>query len=129
VAIVDEGGVMATSSSEQTVVLTREQRDGLRDFLMGYMCADLEAYERRQDWAAIRATSVSLTRGIPIVDQLGWDEQGDRDEYPLAVDETLRRVAGELRLEIESTIRDGGPRALARDLAALAAVALIEAVV
>jgi hypothetical protein len=119
---------MATKT-DQMIVLTREQRDGLRDFVMGYMCRDLEAYEHRQDWAAIRATSVNLTHGIPIVDQLGWDEQGDRNEYALAVDEALRRVAGELRWEIESTIRDRGPRPLQRDRAALAAVALIEALV
>jgi hypothetical protein len=117
---------MATSSRDQTVVLTREQRNGLRDFLMGYMCQDLESCERQQDWTAIRDTAVRLTHAIPIVDQLGWDEQDGRDEYPLAVDETVQRVADELRLDIEATIRDRGPRALAPDHAALAAVDLIQ---
>ncbi len=119
---------MATGSDDQTVVLTRKRRDGLRDFLMTHMCQDLESYEHQKDWAAIRDSSGRLTQGIPIVDQLGWDEHGDRNEYTLAVDETLRRLAGELRREIESTIRDRGPHAVARDLAALEAVALIEAV-
>jgi hypothetical protein len=120
---------MATSGDDQKVVLTRERRDGLRDFLMSHMCRDLESYEHQKDWAAIRDSSLRLAQGIPIVDQLGWDEHGDRNEYTLAVDETLQRLASELRLEIESIIRDRGPRAQARDVAALEAVALIQAVV
>ena len=74
---------------------------------------------------------VARTTGTRSVDETATEASGRRAP-PAAprtrcIDETLQRVAGELRLNIESTIRDRGPWALAPDPAALAAVDLIQA--
>lgn len=114
------------------VVLTREQRDAfcqfVRDDVTGHLVASLDPDE-------LRALRERLGRDGAVLDRLGWEEHGDRESYPLAVDVPVLAVAKEVRSSIEGALADDlsglldlSEGALEFDRAALAAVDAIEAI-
>lgn len=123
---------MATAAPTRPVVtLTREQRDGLHEFVISYIGVDLSHATGRGNWQVIRETATILNDCLPILDGIGWDQRGTEASYELIVDDALLRVARAIRPEIEATLRDDmfceDPGLDAADRAALEAVELIEA--
>lgn len=89
-----------------TVTLSRLQRDGLRDFLVGHINDDLSYVERNEEWDSFRDVASRLNDCIPILDELGWETRGARPEYQVVVTGTLRKIVAEIRPHIVGTIAD-----------------------
>jgi hypothetical protein len=123
-----------------TVVLTREQRDGLHGFVTCHLGRDLSHAAHYGDERFVKETAEILPRCIRVLDQLGWEEDGMQEEYSLRVDPDLLRLVADIRPNIEGTIRDDldylkgadaeqhaqGSRLLALDSAGRTAAELIE---
>jgi hypothetical protein len=74
---------------QQSVTLTRAQRDGVRqhvEHIIGCAATDLSPLSGHFDQESAQTALRHLTCGTRILEQLGWQERGDRDEYALQLD-------------------------------------------
>jgi hypothetical protein len=108
------------------VTLTREHRDAiyeeiesvvhLGDDLPIYL-ADGEFDPSDRDW--LKAFSWKTGVCVRLLDQLGWQRQGDRDSYELEVDQNCARFMEDLDSRARGALKDDS-RDAAEDRAAYA---------
>lgn len=92
-----------------TAILSREQRDGLHEFVSSHLQADelghlVKAKTKNPD--AVKALVASLPVCIRLLDQLGWQEVGEAASYEVLLDSEVHRLLPELASRIEGTIQD-----------------------
>jgi hypothetical protein len=70
-----------------TVTLTRTERDGIRDYVGGILEADDLAHNVRDGRADLVKEAVAqYPICIRVLDQIGWEQTGDRDSYEIEAD-------------------------------------------
>jgi hypothetical protein len=103
---------MATRRSA-TVTLTREHRDAIYEEINGVIhqgsdlhmyFADAEFDMEDRDW--IRAFSRKLPVCLRLLDQLGWQQRGDRNSYTLDVDDDAARFMQDLDRHARDALED-----------------------
>jgi hypothetical protein len=91
-----------------TVVLTREHRDAVWDAVETHMGAGGLATSRG-DRGRLRREIRALTVCGRLLDQLGWQQHGDRDAYQLEVDADIAWFMQEVAERTRGCLEDSRP--------------------
>jgi hypothetical protein len=96
-----------TRLTTQSVTLSRLQRDGVREHIGHIISRDGNSLDVGGVDREIAMTAIGhLIGGFRILEQLGWQEHGDRDAYTLEVDDDLAAFMGELGRQADEAVMD-----------------------
>jgi hypothetical protein len=106
-------------SQQSDATLTRAQRDAVHEHI-GHVFAGegdgLEFAVARGDRPRVRSAIWRLGVGVRMLDQLGWEEDGDRDSYRLELDDDIAAFMEELGRHgdaaLQDDLRPGEPQSL-----------------
>jgi hypothetical protein len=119
---------MATSCIS-SVVLTREHRDPIYEEIVSviHLGDDLPIYLTRgefdtsdRDW--LKAVNRKLAACTRLLDDLGWEQQGNRDSYELEVDQDIAQFMEELDRGARGALKDDSVNVSSRERDAAARV-------
>jgi hypothetical protein len=111
-----------TAPGSISILLTRAHRDAILqeiEFVFesaGGLTFMLErGAENRRDRDDARALVSQLQVAVDLLDQLGWDQDADREGYPLEVDEAVDRFAERIETAALAGLKYNRPRLFASD--------------
>jgi hypothetical protein len=111
-----------------TVTLSKQQRDALREFAWpAFCCETLDSHVDNGEGADAKNVLSKIQMAFQVLDQIGWERDGARDDYVLDLDNDLVVFLASLEAGIADCVEDDlgfDPPSLSldRDRAALALV-------
>jgi hypothetical protein len=90
-----------------TVNLTTAQRDGLYSFVIGEVETDTLRYAAmRRQADVVKDLVARLPACVRLLDQLGWDDDGDQDTYTVEVDSEILTLMDAIIGSVRGAVRD-----------------------